>query len=104
MKPGSVLINTARGGLVVEADLLEALRRGPLRAAGLDVFEQEPTPVDNPLRKLDNVLLSSHVAGADELAFERMGTEAAQNIIRLYRGQWPEGVVVNDQLKTSWKW
>ena len=104
MKPGSVLINTARGALVVEADLAEALRCGPLRAAGLDVFEQEPTPSDNPLRKLDNVLLSSHVAGADELAFERMGTEATQNIISLYQGQWPEGAVVNHQLKTSWKW
>ena len=102
MKPGSVLINTARGALVVEADLAEALRCGPLRAAGLDVFEQEPTPSDNPLQKLDNVLLSPHIAGADELAIENVHVEAAQNVIRLYRGQWPEGAVINDELRERW--
>ena len=104
MKPGSVLINTARGQLVVESDLLEALQSGNLRGAGLDVFEQEPTNRDNPLFELDNVVLSPHVAGVDEWSAEDMGLEATQSIIQLYRGQWPDGQVLNDQLKEHWRW
>lgn len=104
MKPGSVLINTARGKLVVEADLLEALRSGPLAGACLDVFEQEPPAADNPLFALDNVVLSPHLAGTDELSLVGMGVEAADCIARLYRGEWPEGAVVNDQLRDGWQW
>ena len=104
MKPGSVLINTARGGLVVEADLLDALQSGHLWAAGLDVFEQEPALPDNPLFALDNVVVSPHIAGNDELSSEHMGIEAAQNIVKLSQGQWPQGAVVNDELKQHWKW
>lgn len=104
MKPGSVLINTARGGLVVESDLLAALRSGHLGAAGLDVFEQEPAASGNPLFQLDNVILSPHIAGGDRLSIEKVYTEAARNIIQLYQGQWPEGAVVNDELRERWKW
>ena len=103
MKPGSVLINTARGGLVVESDLMEALRSGPLRAAGLDVFEQEPINADNPLLKMDNVILSPHIA-TDALAIENIYTESTDNIIKLYRGEWPQGAVVNEELREGWKW
>lgn len=104
MKSGSVLINTARGKLVVEADLLEALRNGPLAAACLDVFEQEPPAADNPLFALDNVVLSPHLAGTDEMSLVGMGVEAAECIARLHRGEWPEGAVVNDQLRDGWQW
>ncbi len=104
MKPDAVLINTARGGLVVEKDLLEALTSGQLRAAALDVFEREPANADNPLFQLDNVVVSSHTAGTDTLAMENMGLEAARCIIDLSRGRWPEGAAVNGDLKKTWKW
>ena len=104
MKPGSVLINTARGPLVVESDLIEALQSGHLRAAGLDVFEQEPPAPDNPLFQMDNVVLSPHIGGEDTLSSRNMGCEAADCIIRLYRGEWPTGAVVNQELQSGWKW
>ena len=104
MKRGSVLINTARGPLVVESDLYEALDSGQLGAAGLDVFEQEPPDPENPLFMLSNVIVSPHAAGADDDSVEGMATESAENIIQLYRGQWPEGAVVNDELKSRWMW
>jgi D-3-phosphoglycerate dehydrogenase len=104
MKSDAVLINTARGGLVVEADLIQALQSGSLRGAALDVFEQEPTDASNPLFQLDNVVVSSHRAGNDVLAMENMGLEAAQCIIDLSRGKWPEGAVLNRELQQGdWK-
>lgn len=104
MKPGSIFLNTARGKLVVEADLVEALKSGHLRGAGLDVFEQEPPEPNNPLFKLDNVVLSPHVAGTDELSLVAMGVEAAECIVKLHRGEWPEGAVLNNELRTNWRW
>ncbi len=104
MKPDSVFINTARGHLVDEAALVAALESGRLRGAGLDVFEHEPPGADNPLLKLDKVILSPHVAGQDTLSAQNMGNEAADCIVKLYRGQWPTGAVVNDQLRDGWKW
>ena len=104
MRPDGVLINTARGGLVVEEHLLEALTSGQLRAAALDVFEREPASADNPLFQLDNVVISSHTAGTDTLSMENMGIEAAQCIIELSRGRWPDEAAVNGELKSSWTW
>jgi D-3-phosphoglycerate dehydrogenase len=104
MKPGSVFLNTARGRLVVEADLIEALRQGPLRAAGLDVFEHEPPAADNPLLSMDNVVLSPHQGGEDTLSSLQMGLEAARCIVQLYQGHWPEGCALNDTLRAGWKW
>ncbi len=104
MKPGSVLINTARGGLVVEADLIEALKHGPLSGAGLDVFEVEPVSASNPLFQLSNVVVHPHLAGVDWLSQNEMANECADCIIKLSRNQWPDGAVVNDSLRHSWKW
>lgn len=104
MKPGAVLINTARGALVDEAALYEALRSGRLRAAALDVFETEPLPLDSPLLKLDNVLLSGHVAGLDDESHRDMLTMAADTIIQLYRGGWPAERIRNLAGVKDWKW
>lgn len=104
MKPGCILINTARGGLIHEPDLLEALRGGQLAAAGLDVLEQEPPPRDHPLFALDQVVLSPHLAGTDEVSLEAMGVEAARCIAELKSGEWPEAAIVNRELKGGWCW
>ena len=104
MRADAVLINTARGGLIVEDDLVDALTSGQIAGAGLDVFAQEPTPRDNPLYGLDTVIVSPHVAGNDELSIVEMGLEAAQCIVDLRTGRWPEGSVVNADLKGRWQW
>ena len=102
MKLGSVLINTSRGGLVAEVDLVEALQNGPLSAAGLDVFEIEPIQSDNPLLKLENVVLTPHKSTEETLAQMDMGIEAAQSIVDLYQGRWPEASVVNNEIREGW--
>jgi phosphoglycerate dehydrogenase-like enzyme len=104
MKPGSVLINTARGPIVDETALAEALDSGHLRGAGLDVFGIEPPGRDNPLLQLDNVVLSPHMAGADEESSAAMGIEAAECIIALRQGKWPTGNVINNELQDRWRW
>lgn len=105
MKPGAGLINTARGPLIVESDLVESLRSGHLGAVGLDVLEREPVQFDNPLVRLDNVVLSPHIAGMDDLSLQQMADDAARSVVQLFRGYWPdEGVVVNSELCGQWSW
>jgi len=87
MKPGAVLINTARGGLVDEAALAEALASGRLRGAGLDVFEAEPTPADNPLFALPQVLVAPHVAWLTPETLARSLVVARENCRRLAAGE-----------------
>jgi D-3-phosphoglycerate dehydrogenase len=97
MKRGAIFINTSRGGVQDERALFEALTRGQLAAAGLDVFEQEPTPVDNPLLNLDNVVVSSHVAGVTREANRQMAVQVAGEMLRVLRGERPE-VLVNPEV------
>ncbi len=104
MRPGSVFINTARGELVNETDLVDALTSGHLGGAGLDVFAEEPPAANNPLFQCDNIVVSPHLGGADTLAQRSMAIEAADCIIKLSRNEWPSGAVVNKELQPAWKW
>jgi phosphoglycerate dehydrogenase-like enzyme len=104
MRPGSYLINTARGGLVVEADLRDALVSGHLAGAGLDVLNHEPPEPGNPILGLPNVVLSPHVAGTDTLSMRRMAELAATTIVELHQNRWPSDCVVNAELRDRWHW
>jgi phosphoglycerate dehydrogenase-like enzyme len=87
MKSTAVLINVARGGVVVEADLLEALRTRVIQAAAMDVFETEPLPADSPLLALDNLVVSPHLAGVTTDTFEPTARRMFANIAKAARGE-----------------
>jgi D-3-phosphoglycerate dehydrogenase len=86
MKPSSYLINTARGGIIDEAALYDALSSGKLAGAGLDVFQQEPPAVPYPLSELPNVVVAPHVAGVTWEAVDRMSEQTARNILSVLDG------------------
>jgi len=87
MKPSAYLINTARGGIVVEAALYDALTGGKLAGAGLDVFEVEPPPLGHKLFDLPNVIMAPHVAGVTREALDRMGLQTARNMLSVLDGE-----------------
>jgi D-3-phosphoglycerate dehydrogenase len=97
MKPTAWLINAARGPLVDEAALVEALSSGRLEAAGLDVQLHEPPDPANPLLKLPNVVLSPHNAAAPLECNEKMSVRAAKNMLELFDGVLDPGYVVNPE-------
>ena len=87
MKPGSYLVNTARGGVVDEAALLDALERGHLAAAALDVFAAEPLPADNPLLRSGRLVVTPHMAGVSDRSTVRMAEYAARNAVAVLQGR-----------------
>lgn len=80
-KDGAMLVNTARGGLIDEPALAEALASGKLRAAGLDSFAVEPMPVPHPFQQIPNLILSPHIGGVSDAAYINMGVGAAKNVL-----------------------
>ncbi|MDE0262369.1 MAG: hydroxyacid dehydrogenase [Bryobacterales bacterium] len=87
MKPTAILVNTARGAVVDEAALLEALRNETIRGAGLDVFEQEPMPENHPLAELPNVVITPHSGGVTAEALETGLRLAVDNVFAAFRGK-----------------
>ena len=85
MKKTARVINAARGGIVNEADLYEALKAGTIAGAALDVFETEPLAADSPLRKLDNVVLTPHLGASTEEAQERVAEDVARQFVEFFR-------------------
>ncbi|MGN6188402.1 MAG: phosphoglycerate dehydrogenase [Conexibacter sp.] len=97
MKPGAILVNTSRGGLVDEQALLAALTSGRLRAAALDVFADEP-PSNGALRQLPNVVLSPHIGGLSCEAIDAMARQCVQQVLDVLAGREPDGVVNREAL------
>ena len=93
MKPGSLFVTNARGGIHDETALLHALQSGHLAGAGLDVWDQEPPPLDHPLLALDNVIATFHTAGVTHEARRNMAAIAAEQIAGLLRGERPPRLI-----------
>lgn len=93
MKPGAVLINTSRGGVIDEPALVDALRTGHLGGAGLDVFAREPLPVDHPLLQLPTVTVSGHIGFYSEESIEQMQRDAAEQVALALQGTPPPFLV-----------
>lgn len=93
MRPGAILCNASRGPIVDEAALVEALVSGHLGGAALDVFEVEPLAADSPLRRMENVFLSPHIAGGSEQARANLLEQTAANVRRVLAGEKPVNVV-----------
>lgn len=93
MRPGSYLINVARGAIVDEAALVAALRSGHLAGAGLDVYDPEPAPADHPLFSLPNVVCTPHIASYTTAGIQRMQTMACQQVALVLRGDRPTELV-----------
>jgi D-3-phosphoglycerate dehydrogenase len=93
MKPTAVVINTARGPIIDEAALIEALNAGTIAGAGLDVLEQEPPRQDNPLFAMENVLVTPHVASATTRMRPETRRRVGREVALVLRGRWPMSCV-----------
>ena len=99
MKPTAILVNTARGGIVDEAAVAEAVTAGRLAGAGLDVVVDEPLKPSHPLNGVPNIILTPHMAGVTEEAMMRMAQDSAEDILRVLRGERPKFPVNRELLK-----
>lgn len=103
MKPTAYIVNTARGALINEADLIDALTQKKIAGAGIDVFEEEP-PHDSALFRMPNVVVTPHAAGVDLQSRDDMALSAAQAIVSFSKGEWPAEKVVNPDVKATFRW
>jgi len=99
MKPTAILVNTARGGIVDEAAVAEAVKARRLAGAGLDVVVDEPLKPSHPLNGVPNIILTPHMAGVTEEAMMRMAQDSAEDILRVLRGERPQFPVNRELLK-----
>jgi D-3-phosphoglycerate dehydrogenase len=100
LRPHAFLINTARGGIIDEPALYDALVSGRLAGAGLDVFDVEPTPGDNPLLTLPNVIAAPHMAGVTQEALDRMAATTVRNLLSVLDGRPNHDCVINPEAFT----
>lgn len=103
MKPSAIIINTARGPIIDQAALFQALQERKIGGAGLDVFEQEPVSGDNPLLGLDNIIMTPHSAALTKECVVRMAVEAVNCILAVFSGHVPPNVA-NPQVLTTDRW
>lgn len=101
MKKTAYIINNSRGPVVDEKALYDALKSGQIAGAGLDVFEQEPTLIDNPLLKLDNVVVAPHISSASFETRSRMSEMVAENLVAFLEGRKPPNLVNPDVMKVK---
>jgi glyoxylate reductase len=99
MKKTAYLINNSRGPVIDEKALYQALKEGKIAGAALDVFEQEPTSVDNPLLKLDNVVVAPHISSASYETRSRMAEMVAENLVAFFKGEKPPNLVNPEVMK-----
>ena len=103
MKKNAIIVNCARGGIINEKDLFDALQNNVIQAACLDVFEKEPVPSDDPLLSLDNVIAYPHMAGQTKEAASNVATGAARGVAAILRGEkWPH--VCNPEVYNHPRW
>jgi phosphoglycerate dehydrogenase-like enzyme len=104
MKPTAFIVNTSRGPAIKEADLLQALNEDTIAAAALDVFDEEPMPMDNPLRQVDphRLILTPHVIGTNAGSMEAGQKMAAASMLTILAGKVPD-TIVNPQAVARWK-
>ena len=95
MKKTSMIINCARGGIIDEKALYQALIEKEIASAGLDVFDEEPYPADEKLLKLQNIILSPHIAGVTKESISRMGVQTVENALNVLDNNYEEEVIVN---------
>ena len=105
MKPTAILVNTARGAIVDEAALADALKRKAIAGAAIDCFAVEPLPAESPLRGLPNVILTPHMIGHTVEAHHSLEVATRENLARVLAGQ-PPRYVVNPAVLPAWtqKW
>jgi phosphoglycerate dehydrogenase-like enzyme len=102
MQPHAYLINTARGGAIDEQALYQVLRDGTITGAAIDVFEAEPLSMDSPLRTLDNIILTPHMVGHSRELMAAIPPVAAENVLRVLRGE-PPLYVKNPEVLPAWR-